>query len=374
MCCNVVFAVFGCVFIIKNRLDLSSVITIISNIIKAAILILLYWLFRPSIVYLGTATLCATILIAISGIIYTKRLTPEVKLNYNYSSFQSVKTIVASGVWNSLNQLSIVLLQGLDLLIANLFVSAAAMGLISVAVIIPGVISTCIFTLANVFTPRFLELYSMNKFDDLFHDLKNSIKFLTLISCVPIGFLVAFGFPFYQLWTPSTDVKTVYYLSILVLLPLFSGGAISSTNYLYTVADKVKWQAMALILTGVLNVTIVFILLKTTNLGIYAVVGVSGAMGFIRNIFFNAPLGAYCVHRKYTALWPEMFKSYLCLIICIFVGLLVNHYFELNTWPKLILMGGATAFVTTYVVSLLLLTSSQRKQMLLGVKSILKRR
>ena len=170
---------------------------------------LLYWLFRPSIVYLGTATLFATILIAISGIIFTRRLTPEVKLNYNYSSFQSVKTIVASGVWNSLNQLSIVLLQGLDLLIANLFVSAAAMGLISVANIIPGVITSCIFTLANVFTPRFLELYSLNKFDDLFHDLKNSIKFLTLISCIPIGFLVAFGLPFYQLWTPSTDVRFI---------------------------------------------------------------------------------------------------------------------------------------------------------------------
>ena len=374
MCCNVVFAVFGCVFIIKNRLDLSSVITIISNIIKATILILLYWLLRPSIVYLGTATLCATILIAISGIIFTRRLTPEVKLNYHYSSFKSVKTIVASGVWNSLNQLSIVLLQGLDLLIANLFVSAAAMGLISVAVMIPGVISTCIFTLANVFTPRFLELYSLDKFDDLFHELKNSIKFLTIISCIPIGFLVAFGLPFYKLWTPTTDVKTVYYLSILVLLPLFSGGAISSTNYLYTVADKVKWQAMALILTGVMNVTIVFILLKTTNLGIYAIVGVSAVMGFIRNIFFNAPLGAYCVHRKYTALWPEMFKSYICLMICIGVGMVVNHFFDLESWPRLILIGGATAIVTTYFISLLLLTASQRKQMFARAKAIINRR
>ena len=373
MCFNVVFAVFSCVFTIKNRLDILSVISIVSNVIKALILILLYWLFRPSIVYLGTATLCATILVAVTSVIYTKRLTPELKLNYAYSSLKSVKTVVASGIWNSLNQLSIVLLQGLDLLIANLFVSAAAMGLISVAVMIPGVISTCIFTLANVFTPRFLELYSLNKFDELFHDLKNSIKFLTLISCVPIGFLVAFGLPFYQLWTPTTDVRTVYYLSILVLLPLFSGGAISSTNYLYTVADKVKWQAMALIITGVLNVIIVFTLLKTTNLGIYVIVGVSAVMGFIRNIFFNAPLGAYCVHRKYTALWPEMFKSYVCLMICICVGMVVNHYLNLDTWPKLISVGGLTALVTTYLISLLLLTAVQRRNLLSGVKAFIKR-
>lgn len=77
MCWSIIFAVFGCVFIIKNRLDLSSVINIISNIIKAVILILLYWLFRPSIVYLGTATFCVGVFLAITSIIFTKRLTPE---------------------------------------------------------------------------------------------------------------------------------------------------------------------------------------------------------------------------------------------------------------------------------------------------------
>ena len=265
-------------------------------------------------------------------------------------------------------------MQGLDLLIANLFVSAAAMGLVSVAGMIPGVISGCVFSLAYVFAPDYLRLFSLNKLGELFQELRNSTKFLTIISCIPISFLVGFGLPFYRLWTPETDTLTVYYLSILVILPLFSGGAILSTNYLYTVADKVKWQALVLITTGVLNVIIVFMTLKMTNLGVYAIVGVSAVMGFVRNIFFNAPLAAYCVKEKYTALWPDMFKSYSCLMICVALALLVNYLTDLSTWPRLILIGGGTSLLSAYIISFLILTASQRNALLSKLKIIVLRR
>lgn len=371
MCCNVVFAVFGCVYVIKNRLDISASISIISNIIKSSLLVLLYWKMKPSIVYLGTATLCATLFFIVNNVIFTKRLAPELKLRVQYSSFSSVKTIVSSGVWNSLNHLSVVLLQGLDLLIANLFVSAAAMGLVSVAQMIPAVITTCILALANVFSPRFLKLYSLNKFEELFKDLRLSIKFLTVISSIPISFFVAFGLPFFHLWAPTTDVKTVYFLSILILLPLFSGGSIMSTNYLYAVADKVRWQALILFVAGLMNVLIVFVLLKTTNLGIYAIVGVSAVIGFIRNFFFNAPLGAYCVKKNYTALWPDLFKSYACLSVCILIGMTINHFFVLNSWFKLATVGGLSTLFSAYVISLMLLTASQRTLLSNKLKSII---
>lgn len=372
MCCNVTFSVFGCAFVIKNRLDISSALNIISSVMKASILVLLYWKLRPSIVYLGTATLCATLFVAVNNVIFTKRITPELKLHYSYFSFKSVKTIVSSGIWNSLNQLSLVLLHGLDLLIANLFVSAEAMGILSVAGMVPGVITTCVFSLAYIFTPRFLELYSLDRFEELFHNLKNSIKFLTIIMCIPLSFLVAFGMSFYQLWTPTTDVKTVYSLSILVLMPLFSGGGISSANYLYTVADKVKWQAIALLVTGILNIVIVCVMLKITNLGVYAIVMVSAIIGFIRNFFFNAPLGAYCAKQKLTALWPDLLISYACLAFCCIFGLFINHFVDLNTWVKLIFVGGGSTLLSSLIIAHVVLSYSQRVWLFNRIKSVFK--
>ncbi len=371
MLCNIVFSVFGCVYTIKNRLDISSLIQLLSNIVKSLILIVLYSRFVPSIVYLGTATLIATIITTFSNVIWTKRLIPEIELHLHYAKLTAIKEIVASGIWNSINQLSITLLNGLDLVIANLMISAESMGYLSVASTIPGVITTFISTLSNLFTPRFLEFYSHNDFERLYGEVKNSIRFMTVITCMPISFLIAFGVPFLKLWVPNTDIRTVYVLSILILLPQLTGGAINSMNYLYTVANKVKWQAAVLLIAGVTNVMLVFFMLKFTSLGVYAIAGVSAVIGFARNFLFNAPYAAHCIHKRKTVFWPDMFKAISCLAFCSVVGFLVNHTITLDSWIKLIVVGGFTTIVTGSIVAIIVLDKDQKKLVRLWLKSIL---
>lgn len=360
MCLNIVAAVFGGVYMIRNRLDISSLIRVFSNIVKAVLLVFFYWRFKPSIVYLGTATLVATLITIISNIHFDKKLLPEVILDKRLSSWKAVKTIISSGIWNSLNQLSITLLHGFDLLLANIFISSTAMGVLSVAGTIPGVISACVFVLANVFTPIFLELYAHEKFNEIRKELKNSVKFMTLITCIPIGFLIGFGVPFYKLWVPNMDISLLYYLSLFVILPLFSGGAISGTNYIYTVTNKVKWQSIVLLITGVINLIIAYILLKTTSLGVYAIVGVSASLGIIRNIVFNAPYAAICIKQPFYILYPEMLVSLFCIIVWGGVGLLISNFFILDTWPKLIGVGVTYAIILTFATSFIILSKAQR--------------
>lgn len=370
MCCNVVCAVFGCVYTIKNRLDILANLTIISNVIKATILIVLYSVYEASVVYLGIATLMATIVVTIGNMFFTKKMLPDLKLSAGLVKISSIKEIVLSGIWNSFNQLSVTLLNGLDLLIANLMVSAEAMGVLSIANTIPGVISTCISSLANLFTPKFLEYYSHGENNKLLNEVKNSIRFMTVISCMPISFLMAFGIPFFRLWTPNTDIEMVYGLSLLVLLPQFSGGCINSMNYLYTVTNKVKWQAIVLFVSGVSNVVIVFTLLKTTALGVYAIAGVSAVVGFIRNFCFNAPYAAHCIKQPKYIFWPDMLRSILSLLFCTIFGFVVNYVIYLDTWLKLIIYGGASTVVSGIIVAFMILTKEQKK----NVISLLKHR
>lgn len=355
MCTNVVGSVFGCVYIIKDRLDLLSGLQIVSNVVKAILLIILYSCFQPSIVFLGGATLCATLVLLSGKLVFNRKLLPELKINMRSAQFSAVKEIMLSGVWNSFNQLSITLLNGLDLLVANLMVSAEAMGLLSIANTLPGVISTCISSLANLFTPRFLAHYARQDYQELEKECKNSIRFMTVISCMPISFLIAFGVPFFQLWTPSADTMSLYWLSLLVLMPQFTGGCINSLNYLYTVVNKVKWQAIVLFFAGISNVVVVFVLLKLTNLGIYAIAGVSAVLGFVRNFCFNAPYAAHCIKRPVHIFWLDMFRSMLCLLLCAAIGLWINHMIILDSWLKLILVGGGTTLLSGGVVICLLM-------------------
>lgn len=369
MCFNIVFSVFGCVFIIRNRLDLSSFLQTISNIVKSILLIILYARFKPSIVFLGTATLVATIIVIVGNVYYTHKFLPELHFNIRLTKFSTLVEVISSGIWNSFNQLSITLLNGLDLVIANMMVSAEAMGYLSVANTIPGVISTVISALSNMFTPNFLKYYSHGNYSQLYKEVKNSIRFMTIISCMPISFLIAFGVPFFKLWTPGTDVQAVYVLSVLILLPQLTGGAISSMNYLYTVANKVKWQAIVLFIAGIANIVSVFLLLNFTDIGVYAIAGVSAVIGFIRNFLFNAPYAAHCIHKPIYIFWGDMLKSCFCLGICTAIGVVINYIFVLDTWISLIFVGGSCTVVTGGIVAIIVLGKEQKEAIISALKN-----
>lgn len=306
LCVSVGGAIFSIVYVIRDRLDLSSLREVISNLLRAAILVALYTIFDTSIIFLGIAALASAIYVLTVNYFASRRLLPEIRTDFKEVRFGAIKEIAESGIWNSLNQLSILLLHGLDLLICNKMVSPLAMGYLSIATTLPNAVSSCISSFSYLFTPRFLEHFSHHNYVALVADVKNSIKFMTVISCIPITFLIGFGLPFYKLWTPSTDVHTVFILSVLVILPNFTGAAINSVNFLYSVANKVKWPALVLLCTGVMNVALIFILLKVTNLGIYVIVLVSAALGLIRNVIFNAPYAAVCIKQKFYIFYKEL--------------------------------------------------------------------
>lgn len=361
LCVSVGGAIFSIVYVIRDRLDLSSFREIISNLLRAGILVALYTFFDTSIIYLGIASLVAAIYVLTVNFYASRKLLPEIRADYKEVRFSSIKDIVGAGVWNSLNQLSMLLLHGLDLLICNKMVSPAAMGYLSVATTLPNAVSSCISSFSYLFTPRFLEHFSHHNFEALVTDVRNSIKFMTVISCIPITFLVGFGLPFYQLWTPSTDVNTVFILSVLVILPNFTGASINSVNFLYSVANRVKWPALVLLFTGFLNVGLIFLLLKVTDLGLYAVVLVSAALGLIRNIVFNAPYAAICINQKFHIFYKELLVSFSLLSIGCLFSWSISSIVEPDNWISLIMVGGLSSAVIAVAIAMILLSKQQRQ-------------
>lgn len=364
LCISIGGAVFSIVYVIKNRLDLSSIRTMVSNILRALLLLAMYGTMKPSIVYLGYASIGASLFILITNIFTCRRMLPEIVPQINVLSGKAIKEIAASGMWNSFNQLSIILLHGLDLLICNQAVGPLAMGYLSIAGTMPNAVTMCVSTFGYLFTPQLLEHYSHKKYEMLVNDLKNSIKFMTVISSIPIGFLIGFGYQFYSLWTPDTDIKHVYLLSICVILPNFTGSAINSVNYLYTVVNKVKWPAIVLSITGVLNILFIFLLLKTTNLGIYAIVLVSAILGLVRNIVFNAPYAAHCIGQPYHIFWNDILKSFSLLTAISIICCLISRLITIDSWLKLIAIGGTTTLTCGIIISFIILTKKQRSYMI----------
>ncbi len=79
--------------------------------------------------------------------------------------------------------------------------------------------------------------------------------------------------------------------------------------YLFTALNKVKENAISVLIQGILNTIIVLILLKTTNLGIYAVAEISTILNIIRATIFAAPYGAKLLNLKWYTFFPDIIKN-----------------------------------------------------------------
>ncbi|MDF2608472.1 MAG: Na+-driven multidrug efflux pump, partial [Bacillales bacterium] len=136
---------------------------------------------------------------------------------------------------------------------------------------------------------------------------------------------------------------------------------INSIYGVFTVTNKLKTNAIVLLTTGVLNVAIVFLLVRTTNLGIYAIAGVSTVLSIIRNLVFTVPYGAKYLGLKWTTFYPEVFKSILGFIIITGLGFSINHLVEIESFVSFFLFAGLTGVVGLVLNSLIVLSNSERK-------------
>lgn len=376
---NLVLSIMNTVFTVatfaKDRLDIDAIRNIIGNIIKAIFLIIVFSILTPKIYYITLGGLIYTLFAILVNIKITKKIAPELKYNKNLYSIEKIKVLAKSGIWNSLNSLSKMLLTGLDLLIANIFVGADAMGVLSVAKTIPTSIETLLGAVANIFSPQFIILYSKHKIKELVKSVNFSLKVVALLMIVPIAGFIAFGHEFYTLWLPNKtaiEIKEIQILSVLSLLPYL----ISVSNYtlfiLDTTTNKLKKPVMVTMIMSVMSTLTTLILLRTTNLGIYAVAGVSSIYWSIKVFVFNTINAAKNLRIKWNTFFNQFLKNLLCFGIIFIIYAISNNFLLLNTWKTFIIVVGIMGIIGYILSFYILLEKQERKQIYNIIKNKLK--
>lgn len=362
---NFIISTLGSTFSVatftRNRLDLSSMRSIESNLLKVVVLVILFYFFNPSITYIGVATFLSTLYIVITNIYYTKILVPELRISKKYYNFKLVLELISSGIWNTIIRVGQLLLGGLDLLISNIFIGAAAMGTLAISRTVPMFITSLVAILASVFMPMFTIDFAKNNISGLIKDIKQSMKILGILIAVPISLLIVYGDIFYSLWVPTEDASLLQNLSVVSVITIAFSGSINTIYNIFTVTNKLKANAMWLIITGLINTLIVFLLLKTTTLGLYAIVGVSTIISILRNLLFTAPYGAKCLNVKWNMFYPEIFKSILSVIIGIIVALPFKVLLNVDSWLQLALIVIISALIGICLNILLILNKRERE-------------
>ena len=355
---NCILSVIGSVFSVatftRNMLYLESLRNIEANIARALCIVSLFALSEPRVCYLGAASVVSGVYILIRNIRYTKVLLPEAKISRKYFDFRAVKELIASGIWNTINRLGQILIDGLDLLIANLFIDATAMGILGLAKTVPNLISGLMGSIAGVFSPNYTFLYAQGRYDELLAEVKQSMKIMGVITNIPIIVLIVCGRDFFLNWQPTQDPQVLQILSILTIGCLIFSGGINCLYGLFTVVNKVKMNSLAVLAGGAVSTILVLILVSVTDLGVYAVAGVSTVISIVRNLAFTAPYGARCLNRKWYIFYPDIFKPVVYVIISAVIGFLIVRFLPFAGWlgffSRAAVVSALSAIIGLYVV------------------------
>lgn len=341
--------VFSIATFAKNRLDLSSIRTIQGNIIRAIITIGLFVIFKPKIYFVTITLIIVTLYTIITNIHYTRRLLPEIHLNINDFDIQSIIILIKSGIWNSINQLSSVLLSGVDIIMANILISATVSGEYSIIKIVPNFIQSFVGMAVGVFIPKFIILYAKNEHSHLVDNVIKSTKVMGLLITLPIAFLIIFGDIFYSLWVPGEDIQKLQVLSIITIIPMIISGSINTLFNIYTVTNKLKIPSIVLLICGVINVVISILLIKFTNLGIFSIAITSSIIAIIRDLLFTPIYAAKCLELKWNIFYSSIVKGIKCSLVMMLVCIIIKNIFTINNWIMLVFAGILASMISIYI-------------------------
>lgn len=333
---NLSSTVFQSAAIIKNELEVVSVVKTVSKVLEGGILLLLFTNLKPHIYYVGIGFLTTSNIIAITNLIIKDKYAKELKVNFSYFRMKYIKKLVINGIWNSFNSLGNTLNSGLDLLISNTMLSSVAMGQASIVKSLNTIFSSIYQMVSQPFEPVFLKDYSMNDKSFLIKDLQFSMKISGALSNLFFAGFVAFGLEYYKLWVPHENVRLLYNLTIIAIATCILDGAMYPLYYIYTLTLKMKLPCIITILGGIVNVVGMFILIKFTDLGIYSVFLTTAFVMIIINGITNPIYMSYCLNLSIKTFYSVLIKHIFSCLIQTIVFLIITKQLHIYNWITLI--------------------------------------
>lgn len=344
---NTVFSIWNVSTFVSNRVYLQSIRNVQSQILKAIIICFLFYFFKGYVSFVGIATfLSASYAIAYSYH-YKKKLTPYLKIKVKDFDIKKVIELVSSGIWNTVSQTGLLLLSGIDLLIANVLLGPTVMGLLAISKILPSILAQLAGTVSSVFVPQLTIMYAKQTNEELVNGIKKYIDLTSVILNIPIAVLILHSQQFYSLWMPSENSYLLSLLSILSIISIIIASGTEMLPNIFLILNRLKINSLVIVLSGVLSAIICFFMVKTTNYGIYAIAATSSVINLITKLFYTIPFSAKYLGVNWRTFYPKLFKSLLSLIITLGLRFLLMKNFNMSDgWISFILEVGITVFLS----------------------------
>ena len=343
-----------------NNLYLRSLKNAVSSIVRAASIYILFLCFVPHSYYVAIAASLMTIVSIAMDYYFYKQLMPELQWNINDFRIKKVWELVSSGIWNAISQCGNLLLEGLDILLANVFINPVMSGVLALSKVVPNTINQITGTVATTYGPRLTYLYADGKTREMEHELMNDITIVSFLANIPIGIFFVYGKMFFSLWVPSQDAQQLTVLSGMTLIGLLFAGISQCYVNVFGTVNKLKLNSLIVVGTGLLNVFIVFLLLKFTSFGVYAIAVTSSLITIIRVFTFTAPYSAHCIGASGWRFCLYLLKGLAIAVMAAFFALFIQQLPIGRSWLSLIVYLFLSFMVSAVVSFYLFMDAHQR--------------
>lgn len=362
---NLAFSTYSNCYYLTNKLSIGSVRDAGYTIIRSVVILFLFLVAAPRISYVAVGGLAATLFSVVYNVFYTKKLTPELKFHFYDFEWRKLFRVLSSGIWNSITKLSQIFSSGLDLVVTNLFIGSTEMGYLAVAKTVPNIIATFNSTVANAFSPNMMEFYAKGDMEALRKTSKTAMRFMCLFVTVPNGILITMGEEFFKLWVPSQPARLICILSVLTAINSCITGPLTPLYQIFTITNKIRQSSIVLMVYGFSSILVTFICLKLTDLGLFAVAGVSLIGSLVVALGYHLPFSAKYIGLPWYYFFPEAFKALLTLIVQCLIGWAVNFMLPLESSWLLWFAGAAVTGVLGLTANIFLILSREEKKLLL---------
>lgn len=320
-----------------GQMHYNSIVQIISNIIKSVMVYVLFVVLPARIYYLSLATLCAGIVTLWGNYKVTKKIFDDFKIERKFFSFSKLKRLVKSGLWVLISNISNLLLNGLDLLFSNWFISTAIMGRLSLAKQIPLALGNALGVFSNIFSSSLTKVFTSDGNDKLVDEANGQLKILTIFFSVPYAGIIVFGHEFLILWLKKAkysqiQFQEIYVLMIIVLLDIIISTYMYSIHSIFIAIDKVRIYSIILLVSSIISICTTVLLLNHTELGVYAIAGTSTVvLGFAHGVIVPGE-AARLLDRPLWTFWKSELKSWSSLAVLCLSFLIIKKVMIFSNW------------------------------------------
>lgn len=329
---------FGVSLFAYNRLDLQNLINAINILVQVGLIILLFNLFSPNLIYIGVAYLIGAIVASITTIFFSHKINPHLKVNIRNFHKSKVKEITGMSSWVIINQIGTLLFVQIDLIVVTKLFGTLIGGEYSIVLTWSILLRTIAGLLVGILTPVILTYYANDQIDEIVNLSKCAVKLTGYAMALPIGYICGFAPQLLSLWVGPEFAKLsplmLLMLSHLVInlpvMPLFA------INVAY---NKVRVPGVVTLYMGIGNFLLAIILSSFTGWGYYGVAAAGAIMLTLKNAFFIPWYATKVLGISKTKFINPTFSGVLPMIMMFGVSHMMMDWFQISGFLALVVCG-----------------------------------